>query len=108
MWSIKDVLGFSLEGRPSPTVTTLTHAHTHDTLMSKLQSKRLIRTMKVPVKLSLGGGSIGSHAFSGRAPIRKPCREDIISYDIVRETHKLLKPKAKVILWQPNRQLKVK
>lgn len=55
--------------------------------MSKLQSKRLMRTMKAPVKLSLGGGSIGSHAFSGRAPIRKPCGDDIVSHDIVTETH---------------------
>lgn len=45
--------------------------------MSKLQSNRLMRTMKAPVKLSLGGGSMGSHAFSGRAPIRKPCGDDI-------------------------------
>lgn len=47
------------------------------TLMSKLQSKRLMRTMKAPVRLSLGGGSMGTQAFSGRAPIRKPCTDDI-------------------------------
>lgn len=46
----------------------------NSTLMSKLQSKRLISTMNALVRLSLrGGGSIGSQAFSGRAPIRKPC-----------------------------------
>jgi len=44
------------------------------TLMSKLQSKRLMSTMKALERLSLrGGGSIGTQAFSGRAPIRKPC-----------------------------------
>ena len=57
----------------------------HSTLMSKLQSKRLMRTMKAPVKLSLGGGSMGSHAFSGRAPIRKPYRDDT-RHDTVRKT----------------------
>lgn len=63
--------------------------------MSKLQSKRLIRTMKAPVKLSLGGGSMGSHAFSGRAPIRKPCRDDIIRQDVVRKIHDDLHPTFK-------------
>lgn len=43
------------------------------TLMSKLQSKRLISTMKALLRLSRrGGGSMGTQAFSGRAPIRKP------------------------------------
>lgn len=52
------------------------------TLTSKLHSKRLMRTMKAPVMLSLGGGSMGSHAFSGRAPIRKPWRNDMKRGDI--------------------------
>lgn len=51
------------------------------TLTSKLQSKRLMRTMKASVLLSPGGGSMGTHAFSGRAPIRKPWGRDTHSHD---------------------------
>lgn len=38
---------------------------------------------------------MGSHAFSGRAPIRKPCGDDIIRHDMVREIRERFTSKFK-------------